>query len=368
MQNIMVDIAQSGVASTLLFKQGDVNRTFQVTVTDNGLPYPVENAEMVSVWYSGSSGEGIYTDAGEESACTVEGNVITVKVLAPLVIKKGAGTLCLMLSHPDGTQLGLWNIIYHVEGVPGYESPETMNYYNALGRIMEQTKQLAEEIRESVENIETDETLSVSGVAADAAAVGRQFEEVNNKFGTDETLSVSGVAADAAEVGRQLEEVNNRFETDVYFTLPGVPADAAAVGDALYTKLSFMNDLYHSGCYQVGDDLNWLNPAMELMRTYDMVFRYMGSTVWAQLCNYGALPNGGSKNVSSGIPANAKVVSYKFIITSADGNTVYINPHKIDGVELALMTYNNDGIQLSVTTSGDLSGYSAKCLVEYTND
>ena len=338
MQNISLDIAQTGVAETLFFKQGDVNRYFQVTVTDNGTPYPVEDAEQVSVWYSGSSGQGIYTDAGEESACTVEGNVITVKVLAPLVIKKGAGTLCLMLSHPDGTQLGLWNIVYHVEGVPGYESPEAMNYYNALGRMIAETRKVAEEIREAAENIQTDKTLSVAGMPADAYEVGDRINRVFDWLYTDSSLSLSDR-----------------------------PADAYAVGAALKNKLTAENDLYNYGTYRVGVFMEWLNPGMDLSVEYTTIYRYMGYTVYMMLVDCGSLPNTGVKNMPTSITPGCKVISYEYRIFTADEKSVYINPSKIDGKELTLMTYNdNNCINASITTQGDLSLYSARCLIKYT--
>lgn len=341
MQNITVDIAQSGVASTLFFKQGDVNRTFQVTVTDNGMPYEVESAELVSVWYSGSSGEGIYTDAGEESACTVEGNVITVKVIEPMIAKKGAGTLCLMLSHPDGTQLGLWNIIYHVEGVPGYESPEAMSYYNALGRMIRQVKEVADELKDAPPpTVETDTSLTMWGMPADAGEVGERLYYMEYMMCPDTSLSQSNV-----------------------------PADAFMVGQALMNKLDYKNDVYNPGCYKVGDNYQWLNPAFELTLEYETIERYLGEKVYAKLCNYGALPNGSAKNVDTGIPAGSKVVSCQLIVSNSDQTMQFVNPWKIDGKEIVTMAYTGvDGILLSVTTSGDLSQYSATCLIKYTKE
>ncbi len=347
MQNISLDIAQSGVAQTLLFKQGDVNRSFQVTVMENGEPYPVESAEMVSVWYSGSSGEGIYTDAGEESACTVDGNVITVKVLAPLVIKKGAGTLCLMLSHPDGTQLGLWNIIYHVEGVPGYESPEAMNYYNALGRLIEKNRQQAEELRQLAEEI----------------------RETGANIQTDPSLTVQGAPAGAYEVGLRLDELLAGQVLDTSLSYEGYPADACAVGEALKERLLCEEDKYEHGSFRVSEYMRWLNPGMNLSREYQTIYRHMGSVVYVMLVNCGTLPNAGVKNMTTSIPAGSEVVSYEFVVSGPGGGTVFVNPCKIDGKELTLMTYDDSTcVTASVTTQGDLTQYSAKCLIKYTKD
>ena len=340
MQNIVVDIAQNGVSSTLFFKQGDVNRTFQVTVTDNGMPYDVQSAELVSVWYSGSSGEGIYTDAGEESACAVEGNVITVKVIEPMIAKKGAGTLCLMLSHPDGTQLGLWNIIYHVEGVPGYESPEAMSYYNALGRMIRQVKEVAEELKNTTPTIETDTSLTVWGMPADAGEVGDRLQTMENKMWPDTSLSQYNV-----------------------------PADAFTVGQKLMSKLDYKNDAYSPGCYKVGDYYHWLNAPMHLATEYKMIWRHTGEIVYAKLCNYGVLPNASAKNVDTGIPAGAKVISCELIVSNSEQTMQFINPWKIDGKEIVTMAYTGaNGIQLSVTTSGDLSLYSATCMIKYIKE
>lgn len=159
MQTIYIDISNKGVIPTIYAKQGDVGRKFEIVFTDSGLPYTPPNASVFSVWYSGTSGEGNYTDIGDRSAFSINANKVSVEMIAQMLENFGDGVLCLVLNESNGNQIGSWNIPYMCEQVPGIDSEEAKSYYTAFS--------------EAVANLPyPDNTLSVAGKAADAAATG----------------------------------------------------------------------------------------------------------------------------------------------------------------------------------------------------
>ena len=132
MQTIYLDISNKGVVHTIHAKQGDVGRKFGVVLTDSGLPYIPTSGSAFSVWYSGASGEGNYTDIGEKSAFSVNENEVTVEMIAQMLSNEGEGILSLVLNDNGGNQIGLWSIRYVCESVPGANSEEAKEYYSAF--------------------------------------------------------------------------------------------------------------------------------------------------------------------------------------------------------------------------------------------
>lgn len=162
MQTIYLDISNKGVVPTVYAKQNDVGRKFAVILTDSGLPYIPEIGSVFSVWYKGASGEGNYTDIGNKSAFSLNGNKVEVEMIVQMLSAHGDGILCLTLNSPDGNQISSWNIPYMCEMVPGSESEKAEEYYTAFSKAVEELPY-------------PDETLSISGKAADSAAVGKSL-------------------------------------------------------------------------------------------------------------------------------------------------------------------------------------------------
>lgn len=168
MQTIYLDISSKGVYPCIYAKQGEVGRKFLAVITDGGVPYSVPEDALLSVWYEGKSGSGNYTDIGEESAISVDGNKITVELIEQMLSVAGDGVLTVVINSADGKQIGLWNIDYCVEFVAGSESEEVQEYYTAFSKA---TKDLAE----ASKMFFVDKTLSISGSPADAAETGKQI-------------------------------------------------------------------------------------------------------------------------------------------------------------------------------------------------
>ncbi len=159
MQSIQLDISRPGDISPIVCKQGDVGRKFLVTLTEEGEPFDIPVGSVLSAWYSGTGGAGNYTDIDGKSPFTIIANTVTVELVAQLTAAYGGGMLCLVINDADGNQLGLWNIPYLVEKIPGSDSQGAKDFYSAFSR--------------AAADFMTDTTLSIPGRAADAAAVGK---------------------------------------------------------------------------------------------------------------------------------------------------------------------------------------------------
>ena len=138
MQTVNLDLSVKNVVPLLHAKQGEVGRKFKAILTDNGSPYTPPSGAVVSVWFSGASGAGNYTDIGAKSAISISGNEITVEMITQMLARPGNGKLCLVINALDGTQLGTWNIPYTCEAQPGADSPVAKEYYTAFSEAVRQ--------------------------------------------------------------------------------------------------------------------------------------------------------------------------------------------------------------------------------------
>ena len=146
MQTIYLDISNKGVVPTVYAKQNDVGRKFAVILTDSGLPYIPVSGSAFSVWYKGASDEGNYTDIGDKSAFSLNGNKVEIEMIVQMLSAHGDGILCLTLNSPDGNQISSWNIPYICEMVPGSESEKAEEYYTAFSESVKKLKQVTENL------------------------------------------------------------------------------------------------------------------------------------------------------------------------------------------------------------------------------
>lgn len=146
MQTIYLDISNKGVVPTIYAKQGDVGRKFEVVFTNSGLPYVIADESFLSVWYSGESGEGNYTEINGHSAFTVNANKVAIEIITQALVNDGNGVFCLVLNEPGGRQIGSWNIPYICEAIPGFGSEEAKAYYTAFSDSIEKLYQTTENL------------------------------------------------------------------------------------------------------------------------------------------------------------------------------------------------------------------------------
>lgn len=177
MQTIHLEVSDKNVPELLHTKQGDVGRKFLAVFRDGAGDFEIPKDAVLTVWYSGTSGDGNYSAIDGHSAFTVSGNTVEVEVITQMLTCRGGGTLCLVMNRSDGQQLGYWNIPYMTEGIPGMESEEATQYYTALSETAGQVAQYVTEARKIAENLIVDDTLSEPGAAADAAAVAAALEQ-----------------------------------------------------------------------------------------------------------------------------------------------------------------------------------------------
>ena len=193
MQTIYLDISNKGVIPKIHAKQGDVGRKFLVMVTDSGVPYTLENDSLISVWYEGASGEGNYSTIGEKSAFSVSGNKIIVEMVTQMLTNSGNGVLSLVITDKSGYQIGMWNIEYETEAVPGMDSPFADQYYTAFLDIATKAQDSANRAEAAAKKLVLDDTLSIAGQAADAKATGEKIAEIEE--------SIAGMGLTATDDG-----------------------------------------------------------------------------------------------------------------------------------------------------------------------
>lgn len=183
MQTVYLDISNKGTIPLVYAKQNEVGRKILVVLTDSGVPYSPPGGSVFSVWYDGDSGDGNYTDIGEKSAFSINGNKVEVELITQMLGVPGEGVLCLVLNGAGGSQIASWNIKYTVEMVPGANSEQATSYYTAFSN--------------AVANLPyPDASLTAAGKAADAAAVGQALaQKLSTSGGTiNGSLNMSGRA------------------------------------------------------------------------------------------------------------------------------------------------------------------------------
>lgn len=130
MQTINLSLYKKTIIPVLWAKQQEVGRKFQVVFAEN-----IPEGVTFSVWYSGASGAGNYTKIGDASAFHIDGNMVTVELIAQMLNNAGEGRLCLIMTGADGLQLGTWNIPYAVEAIPGMGSLPAGQYFTVFNQL-----------------------------------------------------------------------------------------------------------------------------------------------------------------------------------------------------------------------------------------
>ena len=200
MQTFNLDLSVKRVIPLLNAKQRNAGMKILVRLTDNKEKYTVPDGVTWSVWYSGANGEGNYDKIDDRDAVVVdvEAGTATVELVYQMLDNPGPGEMCLVMNGADGTQLGLWNIPYFVEALPGADSKAATVYYQAFLQAREGAEDAA---------------------AKSEAAAGRSEAAAEN---------AQAAAKEAANKKPQDLKVTATFDTVVNDTISTGTADVSA--------------------------------------------------------------------------------------------------------------------------------------------
>lgn len=215
MQTIYLDISNKGVIPCIQAKQSEVGRKFLAVITDNGVPYNIPYNSLLSVWYEGDTDAGNYSSIDENSAFSIDGNKITVELVAQMLFQPGNGELCLSVTHGDGREINTWNIPYCVEYKPGSGSSVPTEYYTALtdaaARAAEQVSLAKDEVKNAKSQVAlaTDQVVLASEqvvLATEQVDLAKQAESNANASAENAAASAEN-AASAAQAAALAEIV-----------------------------------------------------------------------------------------------------------------------------------------------------------------
>ena len=370
MQEIKLDLTARDILPRLLAKQGDVGRKFRAVITDNGEAYQIPADALLSVWYSGTSGEGNYSTIGENSAFSIDGNTVTVELITQMLTNYGGGNVCLVMNRQDGTQIGTWNIPYIVEQLPGMGSSAAEQYFTALSEVAGKAAESAAKATEAAATFETDESLSVAGKAADAAATG---EALAGKAPAVYTYpSINGIDANTIvnEYHKFVINCSNCAYDHGFLDVEKAGGEGFSPNGAVPIIQQTMRD-WSTGhkAYRTSVDNGatwgeWIyeTPPMQVGVAYRTAERRNGKPVYIKLVDFGLLPANDSKSVDIGIQAS-RVFALDGSAYSAISNELVPIPTGYSGV-LGAYAYAWGSV-LYVRSMADLSTYSAAFVIKY---
>lgn len=381
MQTINLDISRMKVIPTLYAKQTDVGRKFKAILTDGGVAYAVPAGAAVSIWYSGASGEGNYTDVGADSAISASGNEITVELITQMLSNPGSGVLCLVINAPNGDQIGTWNIPYLVEKIPGVGSLAAQEYFTAFSK--------------AVQNLSyPDASLSLAGKAADAAAVGvalatkapAGYVDSFVECKTDEDIEKAINDEWSAMSDRSVRHIvmgvmdNSMVLPSCYWLISLYRAleDFGTLTAVSYSE-SGPWTLQRNRFRGVWTPWEWVNPPMMTGVKYRTTERHNGKSVYAKLVYAGYLPNNDDTSIvvfehnidpdidtPTALRRVGSLVDIKPILRYVDG---YYAEH--ENLQYFLSTDGADNWSESVveiSTTANLSGWEGWFLVKWTEE
>ena len=374
MQTIYIDISNKGTIPRVFAKQGDVGRSFLAILSDNGVPYTLGDGSVVSVWYSGKSGEGNYTSIGESPAVRYENNKIFVELITQMLSVAGDGIISLVLNDSSGKQIGFWNIDYTVEPVAGIESPEATQHFTMLSETAAKIMESVDRVEGLVKEFTIDKTLSVDGAAADAAAVGEALSKVTGYgLGAGEMTVIDD--ANDTTLGTGWYRVDNdedlvtemREAADCLLRVE--QRDDDFVIQTLYLDCQeYMLEVRRTHYYASTNGYAWseweyVNPPMVQNVEYLTTERWQGRPVYAKLVNLGVLPNTSSKTVTVVASGVDYPISCDCVYRMTGGWTILAQ----DNIKAYPQRDTDGSFHVKITTTADRSMYTDNyAIVKYT--
>lgn len=370
MQTIQLHLYEKPQLPVICAVQGDVGRKFQAVITDGSLGYTIPMDATFTLWYSGTSGEGNYGFVGDRPAVQVSKDTVTVELLTQMLACPGGGELCLCMSRPDGSWLGLWTIPYQVDALPGADSPEAVQSYTAFSDAVTRLQQAAQKI-------EPDESLSVAGKPADAAAVGAALAEMAPQgYGLGSASVTEKTSANdclyngwyKVQDDGILGDGDSCYIHTVAFGMDGGVVNVMQEGYRIgWNNLSQRMD-YTKACRFYDGQEGWSpweyeNPPMLAGAEYRTTQRWNGKVVYTKLIHCGTMPNNANINVQ-GLTPNMQVIDFEVMLC-----TSYLSiklPHfDASGKMTARAICNTNSSVIQILATVDMSEYTGYATIKY---
>ena len=123
----------------------------------------------------------------------------------------------------------------------------------------------------------------------------------------------------------------------------------------------------YPNCYyhEVDGVTEWLNPPMVLGTEYRTAERYKNKPVYTKAINFGSLPNGTQKTVSTGLSKSCEIREFTFFVKGTDSDGVFVSPTTDFGTTNSVwLSHNLTKITFTATT--DASADSGTAILKYT--
>ena len=152
---------------------------------------------------------------------------------------------------------------------------------------------------------------------------------------------------------------------DATLTLSGQAADAGAVGAALAGKAPAFESAQYPGCYYrtVNGETEWINPPVVAGAEYRTTERWNGKAVYLQLVDFGILPDNSSASVAF-LGHHTNIIDV--CATAWSATEALQLPAYLSGT-LAAYIYVTES-SVVIRTTKDMTSYSCKATVKYTKD
>lgn len=373
MQTIQLHLYEKPQLPVICAVQGDVGRKFQAVITDGSLDYTIPADAAFTLWYSGTSGEGNYCFVGDRPAVQVKEDTVTVELITQMLACPGGGELCLCMSRPDGSWLGLWTIPYQVDALPGADSPEAVQSYTAFSDAMANLQQIATKI-------EPDTTLSIAGKPAEAAAVGAALAEMApGGYGLGGGSVTEKDHADDCVYNGWYKVQNGGIFGDgdpCYIHTEAFGIDGGSIVSVQtgyrvgWNALTGMLD-HVKACRVLDGQEGWSpweyeNPPMLVGTEYRTTQRWNSRVVYVKMLQCSEVPNTGIVNIY-GLTSNMNIVDFSMMLTKP--GTAYKLPCIDASGKCMAKAYCIPGsMAIQLQTFTDMSAYTGYAVVKYTKN